>query len=128
MLGFAMGNRDSSTPAADTKPVPESTSSTTLPQPVSVAHDEVVASRALDSVISAGVKLAEFPGVSSPSTMNPDIFTLGGSIGLDRRGELLSDQNQPSSLVLEWTAEWQHPVGQPISIPLVDITDLGIID
>lgn len=63
-----------------------------------------------------------------PLTTNPESFVRSGSVSLDRIGEPISEENQPGLLVLEWTVEWQHPVGDPITIPLSDLTDFGIID
>lgn len=62
------------------------------------------------------------------TTPNPDPFARDGSVGLDRAGELLSAANQPTALLLEWSAEWQHPVGDVIVLPLAGLTDMGIID
>lgn len=69
-------------------------------------------------------------GVSqqNPTAANPDPFTRSGSLLLERSGELISADNSRSSLVLRWTVEWQHPVGEPVTISLAEITDLGIID
>ncbi|MEA2000965.1 MAG: hypothetical protein U9N84_03635 [Actinomycetota bacterium] len=55
---------------------------------------------------------------------NPDPFSRDGWIGLDRTGEIITTDNQPDQLVLRWTVEWQHPVGDQISLPLEGITDL----
>ena len=64
----------------------------------------------------------------NPTVANPEPFARSGSLLLERAGELISADNSPTSLVLRWTVEWQHPVGEPIAIPLANITDLGIID
>lgn len=72
----------------------------------------------------------QFFGVSQqrPASANPDPFVRQDSVSLDRTGELVSTTNQPTSLVLEWSVEWRHPVGDLITLPLADIVDLGIID
>jgi hypothetical protein len=64
----------------------------------------------------------------NPTVANPDPFTRGGTQLLDRVGELVAADNLPASLLLAWTVEWQHPVGEPIELSLAGITDLGIID
>ncbi|MDJ0954207.1 MAG: hypothetical protein QNJ81_11060 [Acidimicrobiia bacterium] len=64
----------------------------------------------------------------NPTTPNPQPFTRDGWLLLDRVGELISDENSPTSLLLTWAVEWQHPVGEPIVLPLTDLTDLGIVD
>lgn len=58
---------------------------------------------------------------------NDGDFAENGSDGLDRVGELITDDNQPEQLVLRWTVEWQHPVGDPITLPLDNMIDLGTI-
>ena len=58
-------------------------------------------------------------------TANPEAFTRDGAVRLDRVGEILSAENQPEELLLRWLVEWQHPVGEPITLPLDDVLDLG---
>ena len=73
------------------------------------------------------------PGArQGPSQQNPiggslDPFTRNGTQGLDRAGEIMSADNQPDAMVLEWNIEWQHPVGDPVTLPLADVADLGSI-
>ncbi len=64
----------------------------------------------------------------NPTMANPQSFTRDGELLLDRVGELISAENVPTMLLLQWTVEWQHPIGEPISLSLADITDHGIID
>jgi hypothetical protein len=64
----------------------------------------------------------------NPVTPNPDPFTREGTLSLDRVGEILTADNQPAGMVLHWGVEWQHPVGDPITLPLENVTDLGSID
>lgn len=64
----------------------------------------------------------------NPTTPNPQPFARQGWLLLDRIGELISDENNPTSLLMTWAVEWQHPVGEPIVLPLTDLTDLGIVD
>ncbi len=64
----------------------------------------------------------------NPTTANPQSFTRAGSLVLDRVGELISDVNSPTGLLLTWSVEWQHPVGEPITLSLANITDLGTIE
>ncbi len=64
----------------------------------------------------------------NPTTANPQPFTREGWLLLDRAGELISDENSPTGLLLTWSVEWQHPVGEPVTLPLDDLTDLGIVD
>jgi hypothetical protein len=68
------------------------------------------------------------PSPQQQNALNPDPFARSGAVGLDLTGELLLETNQPTALIFEWSAEWQHPVGEPITLPLTDLTDLGIID
>lgn len=63
----------------------------------------------------------------NPTGASPDPFTRSGSTSLDRVGEILSVDNQPSQITLRWSVEWQHPVGEPISLPLDNVIDLGSI-
>ena len=66
-------------------------------------------------------------GMQNPVMANPQSFTRQGWIVLDRIGEIISDQNSPTSLTLHWDVEWQHPVGDEIVLPLDGITDLGTL-
>lgn len=68
------------------------------------------------------------PSQQNPIAANPQPFARRGTLILDRVGELISADNSPTSLRLHWTVEWQHPVGEPIVIPLDGTLDLGIID
>lgn len=68
------------------------------------------------------------PAQQNPIAANPQPFARSGALVLDRVGELISDTNGPTSLLMRWTVEWQHPVGEPIVIPLDATVDLGIID
>lgn len=67
------------------------------------------------------------PNQQNPLRSNPDPFTREGTIGLDRVGEIMSAENAPETIVLVWDVESQHPVGDPIVIPLAGIADLGSI-
>jgi len=62
----------------------------------------------------------------SPSNLQP--FARGGTQQLERVGELITDTNQPSALILRWSVEWQHPVGEPIELPIVEEVYRGPID
>lgn len=64
----------------------------------------------------------------NPVAANPDPFTREGSLRLDRIGEIITADNQPEQLVLRWTVEWQHPVGETITLPLDGLVDLGSVD
>ena len=68
------------------------------------------------------------PSQQNPIAANPLPFARSGTLILDRVGELISADNNPTSLRLHWMVEWQHPVGDPIVIPLNGTEDLGIID
>lgn len=59
---------------------------------------------------------------------NPGPFSRRGTQQLDRVGEILSESNQAEQIVLRWTVEWRHPVGDPIPLPLDDVADLGSIE
>jgi hypothetical protein len=61
----------------------------------------------------------------NPISSDADPFARHGSQRLDRVGEILTEDNRPEQIVLRWSVEWQHPVGDPITIPLEDLTDLG---
>lgn len=61
----------------------------------------------------------------NPISSTPGPFARHGSARLDRVGEVLTEENQPEEIVLQWSVEWQHPVGDPITIPLENATDLG---
>jgi hypothetical protein len=68
-----------------------------------------------------------------PSPQNPVAGSLGpfgrtGTQQLERVGEILSEDNQPERLVLRWSVEWQHPVGDPVALPVVDLFDLGSVE
>lgn len=64
----------------------------------------------------------------NPLGSNAEPFTRQGTIGLDRIGEIMSADNRPEQVVLRWNVEWQHPVGDPVVLPLDDLVDLGTID
>ncbi|MCP3994270.1 MAG: hypothetical protein GY722_04280 [bacterium] len=68
------------------------------------------------------------PSQQNPAAANPQPFARSGTLILDRVGEPLSEDNSPASLSLHWTVQWQHPVGEPILIPLDGTVDLGIVD
>ena len=68
------------------------------------------------------------PSQQNPTMANPRSFTRSGELLLDRVGELISADNTPTSLTLGWSVEWLHPVGDPVTLPLSDLGDLGIID
>jgi hypothetical protein len=72
---------------------------------------------------------ASFQGLNqqNPIGRSPDPFTRAGSTSLDRVGEIMSADNQPDQILLRWSVEWQHPVGEPISLPLDDVADLGSV-
>lgn len=59
---------------------------------------------------------------------NPGPFIKSGVQQLDRLGEILSLDNQPDRIVLRWNVEWQHPVGEPLSIAIDDLADLASLD
>jgi hypothetical protein len=61
----------------------------------------------------------------NPISSNPNPFARRGSERLDRVGEILTEDNRPEQIVLRWSVEWQHPVGEAITIPLEELTDLG---
>jgi hypothetical protein len=65
------------------------------------------------------------PNPQNPISANPDPFSRHGVSRLDRVGEILTVDNQPEQIVLRWSVEWQHPVGDAITIPLDGLTDLG---
>jgi len=65
------------------------------------------------------------PGMQNPTMSNPQPFTRRGWLVLDRIGEIINDQNSPTSLTLNWAVEWQYPIGEEIMLPLDSITDLG---
>ncbi len=64
----------------------------------------------------------------NPAMANPQAFTRSGAQLLDRVGELISEENAATALLLRWSIEWQHPVGEEIVVPIDTIADLGIID
>lgn len=64
----------------------------------------------------------------SPTTANSQPFARSGTVELDRRGELVSEANAPSSLVLEWTVEWIHPLGEPVELTIDGTADLGVLE
>lgn len=68
------------------------------------------------------------PSQQNPVAGNPGPFSKTGLQQLDRVGEILTLDNQPERLVLRWTVEWQHPVGEPLSIAIEDPADLGSLD
>ena len=63
----------------------------------------------------------------NPVSSNAGPFARHGVVRLDRLGEILTADNQPEQIVLRWSIVWQHPVGEPSEIPLVDINDLGAL-
>ena len=67
------------------------------------------------------------PTLQNQVGANPEAFARDGTVRMDRIGEILSADNQPEGLSLRWLVEWQHPVGDPITLPLDDVLDLGEI-
>ena len=63
----------------------------------------------------------------NPVAANPDPFARTGSVRLDRIGEIITALNKPEQLILHWHVEWQHPVGNQITLPLDSIVDLGSV-
>jgi len=63
----------------------------------------------------------------SPTTANTEPFTRSGFSLLDRAGELLSNDNSPTSLALSWSIEWLAPVGTPVTLPLSAVVNLGAV-
>jgi hypothetical protein len=64
----------------------------------------------------------------NPLGSNAEPFARQGTIGLDRVGEIMAADNRPQQVVLRWSVEWQHPVGDPVVLPLDELIDLGTID
>ena len=64
----------------------------------------------------------------NPAPANPRSFMRSGDQQLERIGELITDENQPGALILRWSVEWQHPVSEPVELPLGDDIYLGIVD
>lgn len=67
------------------------------------------------------------PSQQNPVAANPEPFSRDGSVRLDRVGEIMTEQNRPEQIILQWDVEWQHPVGDPITLPLDAVVDLGSI-
>ena len=67
------------------------------------------------------------PSQQNVVAANPEPFARSGSIRLDRAGEIMTEQNRPEQIVLQWDVEWQHPVGDPITLPLDGVIDLGSV-
>jgi hypothetical protein len=65
------------------------------------------------------------PNQQNPLAGSPGPFTRRGTQQLDRVGEILSEDNYPEGILLRWSVEWQHPVGDPVSLLIADIPDLG---
>lgn len=63
----------------------------------------------------------------NPISSNPGPFARHGLVRMDRLGEILTADNQPEQVVLRWSVEWQHPVGDALAIPLEEVTDLGTL-
>ena len=64
----------------------------------------------------------------NPAPANPQSFTRNGTLQLERVGELIAEENQPGSLVLSWSVEWQHPVGEQVELPVGEDIYLGTVD
>ena len=64
----------------------------------------------------------------NPAPANIQSFTRSGSLQLERVGELITGDNRPTAFVLQWSTEWQYPVGDPIEFTISEATYLGIVD
>ena len=64
----------------------------------------------------------------NPTPFNPRSFTRSGALQLERVGELINEENQPTAIRLTWVVEWQHAVGERIVLSLDGVTDLGNLD
>lgn len=63
----------------------------------------------------------------SPTTANTEPFTRSGFSLLDMAGNLLNDDNKPTSLSLSWNIESLTPVGTPVGLPLSAVVNVGAV-